>query len=244
MLGVTIIRAVRAFAWTGAGLFAIALTFFLLSYLLRFAIAEPRPPGATPVVIDLVLFSIFALHHSVFARPRVRAWMARHVPPALERSVYVWVASLLLIGILALWQPVGGIAWALDGWGWWLLHALQLLGVWLTLRSAAVIDVFDLAGVKQTAPVGPTRARRQIEQIEFKTTGPYGWVRHPIYTGWFLLVWCVGTMTGTRLTFAVVSCLYVLIAIPFEERSLLTTTDGAYNRYVNQVRWKLFPGIY
>lgn len=243
-MGVTIIRAVRAFAWTGAGLFAIALAFFLLSYLLRFAIAEPRPPEATPVVINVILFSIFALHHSVFARPAVRAWMARRVPSALERSVYVWVASLLLIGVLALWQPVGGIAWAIDGWGWWALHALQFWGVWLTLRSAAVIDVFDLAGVRQTGPAGPTRRARQTQQVEFKTTGPYGWVRHPIYSGWFLLVWCVGTMTGTRLTFAIVSSLYVLLAIPFEERSLLATTGGAYNRYINRVKWKLIPGVY
>jgi protein-S-isoprenylcysteine O-methyltransferase Ste14 len=69
-------------------------------------------------------------------------------------------------------------------------------------------------------------------------------VRHPIYSGWFLLVFGVGTMTGTRLVFAAISCLYVLIAIPFEERSLLATAGGAYNRYVNQVKWKLLPGVY
>lgn len=216
-------------------MFVLALGVFLFSYLVRFATIVPGPPQAMPIAIDVVLFSIFALHHSVFARERVRDWVGRHVPPGLERSFYVWLASLLLIAVVSWWQPTGGTAWSASGWAWWALHALQIWGVWLTLRSAALIDVFDLAGVRQTASVDP---------IEFKTTGPYGWVRHPIYSGWFLLVFGVGTMTGTRLTFAVVSSLYVLIAIPFEERSLLATTGGAYNRYVNQVKWKLVPGIY
>jgi protein-S-isoprenylcysteine O-methyltransferase Ste14 len=243
-MAVTIIRAVRAFAWSGAAVFVLALGVFLFSYLLRFATIEPGPPRAIPIAIDVVLFSIFALHHSVFARERVRDWVTRHVPPGLERSFYVWVASVLLIGVVRWWQPVGGVAWSVDGWAWWALHALQLWGVWLTIRSAAIIDVFDLAGVRQSVAAGPPARPRPAAPTEFKTTGPYGWVRHPIYSGWFLLVFGVGTMTGTRLVFAVISCLYVLIAIPLEERSLLATTAGAYNRYVNQVKWKLLPGVY
>ena len=231
-------------------MFVLALGIFLFSYLLRFATVEAGAPRAMPNAIDIVLFSIFALHHSVFARERVRAWVTRHVPPGLERSFYVWIASVLLIAVVLLWQPVGGVAWHVEGWAWWLLHALQLWGAWLTFRSAAIIDVFDLAGVRQAGtavagdlPLDSARGR-QVSGQEFKTTGPYGWVRHPIYSGWFLLMFGVGTMTGTRLVFAAISCLYVLIAIPFEERSLLATTRGAYNRYVNQVKWKLLPGVY
>ena len=79
---------------------------------------------------------------------------------------------------------------------------------------------------------------------EFDRQGPYGWVRHPIYSGWFLIVFSVTPMTTTRLVFAVVSCVYVLAAIPFEERSLLAASRGAYERYRRQVRWKLLPGVY
>jgi protein-S-isoprenylcysteine O-methyltransferase Ste14 len=233
---------VRAFAWSGAAMFVLALSIFLFSYLFRFATVDAGAPRAMPIAIDIALFSIFALHHSMFARERVRAWVARHVPPGLERSFYVWIASVLLIGVVLVWQPVGGVAWHADGWVWWLLHALQLWGGWLTLRSAAIIDVFDLAGVRQTRTA--VAGDLPVSGQDFKTTGPYGWVRHPIYSGWFLLVFGVGTMTGTRLVFAAISCLYVLIAIPFEERSLLATAGGAYNRYVNQVKWKLLPGVY
>lgn len=224
----------RAFAWTGAALFAGALAYFLWSYATRFGVATPGALSGGGVLWNAAIFSAFALHHSVFAREDVRAWVARVVPSGLERSAYVWAASLLLIAVCALWRPIGGTAWDVAGPLRWLFVGGQLAGLWLTLRSAALIDVFDLAGVR----------RRTASAVEFKTIGPYGWVRHPIYSGWFLLVFSVGTMTMTRLVFAVVSSAYVLIAIPFEERSLLATTGGAYARYVERVRWKLVPGVY
>ena len=79
--------------------------------------------------------------------------------------------------------------------------------------------------------------------MEFKTIGPYGWVRHPIYLGWMLLVFGVGTMTMTRLVFAVVSSVYILIAIPFEERTIRASSPG-YAEYMRRVRWKLVPHVY
>ena len=80
--------------------------------------------------------------------------------------------------------------------------------------------------------------------MEFKTRGPYGLVRHPIYLGWFLIVFSVGTMTMTRFVFAVVSCAYIVIAIPFEERSIRAASGAAYDRYMQRVPRKLIPGLY
>ena len=80
--------------------------------------------------------------------------------------------------------------------------------------------------------------------MDFKTNGPYGWMRHPIYTGWFLMVLAASPMTMTRLVFALVSCAYLVAAIPFEERSLREASSGGYDRYIGQVRWKLIPGLY
>ena len=224
------------FAWAGAALFLLSLAFFFYSYLVTFS----RPviatlPGA--VAVDFVLFTVFALHHSVFAREAVRARVARLVPPRLERSFYVWVASLLFIAVCAWWQPVAGVFWEVGTPLLVVLWALQLFGAWLTLRSAVIIDVRILAGLRQPAATGAA-------DMEFKTAGPYGWVRHPIYSGWFLLVFATSPMTGTRLLFAAISSAYLLLAIPLEERSLRATTNGAYERYMRQVRWKLLPGVY
>jgi methanethiol S-methyltransferase len=231
--------AARVWAWTGAGLFVGSLVYFLVRYATWFGQPVDGVVSIRAMAFDTLMFSAFALHHSVFARTRVRAWVARAVPEGLERSHYVWTASILFIGVCAAWKPVAGVVWSVGGPAAWALIAVQITGLLLTFVSAAAIDVLDLAGVR-TLPAN----RGDYSTVEFKTTGPYGWVRHPIYAGWFLLVFAVPTMTMTRFVFAVVSGLYVLVAIPFEERSLCRSAGDAYQRYMSQVRWKLLPGIY
>jgi len=235
--------AARAFAWAGAVLFAAALAYFLFSYSLTFGeITEGTiAPGA--IVFDIALFSVFALHHSIFARIPVRSSVRHIVPAKLERSVYVWVASLMLIGVCYGWRAVPGVLWQVSRPWSWSIVAVQLVGVWLTLRSAAVIDGLELAGVRQVSTPNAQLPTPKSEAFEFKTIGPYGWVRHPIYLGWILIVFSVGTMTMTRLVFAAVSSLYLVIAIPFEERTLRASAS-AYNDYISRVRWRLIPGVY
>jgi protein-S-isoprenylcysteine O-methyltransferase Ste14 len=236
--------AERACAWGGAGAFVASLLYFLFSYDITFVKTVDGGVSSGAVVWDVVLFTIFALHHSVFARSRIREAIQRRWP-RLERSLYVWVASLLLIVTCALWRPVGGDVWLLYGWPAILLRLLHLSGIVLSVVSAAAIDIWELSGVRQiTAGSEDPAYTDKARESEFKTTGPYGVVRHPIYSGWFLLVFAVPHMTMTRLVFAVVSSLYVLIAIPFEERSLVASSRGAYDRYKKTVRFRLVPGIY
>ena len=226
--------AARAFAWAGAGLFVASLGYFLFTYSITFAEITAGAVTPSPIAIDIALFSVFALHHSIFARERIRAFVRRQVSAQLERSVYVWVASLMLIGVCYAWRPVAGVIWQVPAPWSWLLIVVQLFGAWLTIRSAAVIDPLDLAGVRPTP---------KSDVVEFKTEGPYGWVRHPIYAGWVILVFSVGTMTMTRFVFAIVSTVYLLIAIPFEERTLRSHA-GAYEDYKRRVPWKLIPRVY
>jgi protein-S-isoprenylcysteine O-methyltransferase Ste14 len=238
-------RLTGAFAWTGAALFLASLSYFLFSYAVTFGETAPAEPSGSAVLVDVALFTVFALHHSVFARARVRAWVERHVPPALERSVYVWLSSLMLIGVCALWQPVPGVAWRVTGAAAWAMYAAQLVGLWLALRSAAIIDIWELSGVRgQGSGANGRRSAADGQAMEFKASGPYGWVRHPIYSGWFLMVFFAPAMTMTRLVFAIVSSAYLLIAMPFEERSLVKSSGGAYEHYMRRVRWKLIPGVY
>ena len=197
-------------------------------------------PAWRDVAFNVALFSAFAGHHSLFARTPLRRWVSRIGLGHLERSAYVWVASLMLVLVCARWRPIAGVAWEVTGIGVWLLWAGTLAGIGLTLRSAVLIDVWDLAGVHDAS----WRRRPQSRSPDFRIQGPYAWVRHPVYAGWFLIVFSVTPMTMTRLVFAVVSCAYVLIAIPLEERSLRATSGGAYQRYMQQVRWRLLPWVY
>ncbi len=228
------------FAWTGAALFAASLVYFLFSYAVTFG--EIAVPGSAvrAAGINAALFGLFALHHSVFARPRIRAWMFRTVSREHERPAFVWAASLMLIAVCALWQPLPGIAWDLGRLGPVVTVAAWAVGLWLTLRSAAIIDIWDLAGLRR--PAAPVEPNGVVEDL--RVDGPYGAVRHPIYLGWLLLVFSVSPMTTTRLVLAAISTVYLLIAIPLEERTLRATTGGAYDRYMRRVRWKLIPGVY
>lgn len=238
----------RPIAIGGLVFFAGALIYFAYRYMMAFGRDVTGTTGVAHAAADVALFSAFALHHSLFARDIFRKPITRIVG-ALERSFYVWVASALFIAVCAWWQPVAGDLWRIDQQVVvFTLVAAQLVGVWLTLRSAFLIDVLELAGVRQIrvgralpgSPGGPDRVR----PTEFKTSGPYGWVRHPIYSGWFLLVFAVPDMTMTRFVFAATSSIYLLIAIPLEERSLRRTSAGAYDRYMREVRWKLLPRVF
>jgi protein-S-isoprenylcysteine O-methyltransferase Ste14 len=240
-------RAAYAFAWGGALLFLISLSYFLYSYAVTFGRATPTMSSARALTWNVIVFTIFALHHSVFARIPLRSWVARICGPEIERSVYVWVASLLFILVCALWQPVAGVAWRAAGPVRYLLFLCQLAGIGLALRSAAIIDVFDLAGLRQLEARRAGEARRAphpTRPSEFNAVGPYAWVRHPIYTGWILLVFAASPMTMTHLVFAVVSSMYLLVAIPFEERSLRAASQRGYERYMTQVPWKLIPRVF
>jgi len=233
-------RLARPIAIGGLVFFIEALLYFAWRYLSAFAREVPGAIDARAIVIDVTLFSIFALHHSLFARDTIRKRITRLVG-ALERSAYVWIASAMFIAVCAWWRPVAGMAWRIDQpVPRWLVLAAQLVGVWLTIWSAMAIDLLELSGVKQADRAGGPSG----EIAEFKAAGPYGWVRHPIYLGWFLLVFATPTMTMTKFVFAVTSGVYLLIAIPLEERSLRRASNGAYDRYMREVRWKLVPHVF
>ena len=227
----------RLGAWLGGGAFVISLGLFGWCYMVRYGALGPAPRGiAGPLVIDLLLFSVFALHHSIMARSGAKRWLARHLPAPLERSAYVWVASALFAWTCLSWQRIPLLLYQVDAPWRYACVAIQLAGVWMTVRAAGVIDVLDLAGIRQAQGRPPAPA--------FKVIGPYHVVRHPIYLGWMLMTFGTPTMTGTRLAFAIISTTYLALAVPFEERSLVDVFGDEYRAYQQRVRWRMVPGIY
>lgn len=229
----------RAFVAIGGGLvFAGSLLYFAWQYAVGFDVSDPPEHIPAPVVLDVLLFTVFALHHSVFARLNVKAAIGRVTSPELERSIYVWIASLLFVAVCALWLPVSGVLWEATGPVAWLLRGVQLFAAVFTVAAARHLDVLDLAGIRQAIGL-PSNRPTKLDH-----TGPYGLVRHPIYLGWLLLVWPAPFMNGTRLVFAAISTLYLFAAIPFEERDLRRTFGDAYARYAERVKHKMIPGVF
>lgn len=215
-------------------MFFLSLVHFLWRYFVTFGAPAPNH-GIEPVLTNFGLFTLFAMHHSALARTRAKRWISRHFPAEHERTLYVWVASVLFLAVAYFWQPVAGTLWNLHGWPAGVAWAGQITGVVFTGWSAASLGILELSGVRPAKSVGPN---------DLRSDGPYGFVRHPIYFAWLLLVWSVPFMNGTRLSFAAISTLYLAVAVPFEERSLIAHFGPAYSTYQKQVRWRMLPFVY
>ena len=228
-------------------MFAASLGFFLYSYLVRFGRPADHPGAVVPVAIDAALFTCFALHHSLFARPFVKRGLfggirsgSDHGLTPLERPAYVWVASVLFLAVCAAWRPVPGELYRVTGVLALAAYAVHVAGIVLTARGSARLDVLDLAGVRAVS----ASAGGPKKHVPLQTHGVYGFVRHPVYFAWVLMVAGTPHMTLTRLTFAVLSTTYLAIAIPLEERGLIDVFGQEYREYQKRVRWRMIPGLY
>lgn len=229
------------FAWTSGAVFVASLLYFLYSYFVRFGDPVASGGRAGPALINVVLFSIFALHHSVFARSGLKKLLSRWVTPTLERALYTFVSSILFGLVCWLWRDVPGQLYTLAAPWTWLGYAVVTAGFVITALGARALDVLDLAGVRQVLNRNPRQSR---PPTPLRTDGLYGFVRHPVYFGWVLVVFGAPALTLTQLVFAVVSTAYLAVAVPFEERSLIETFGADYASYRERVRWRMIPGIY
>ena len=189
----------------------------------------PTRPFLQALAIDLGLLSLFAIQHSVMARPAFKRWWTRIVPESVERSTYVLLSSLALVALFAWWQPMGGVVWdASAGLVRGSVIALYLLGWALLLYTTFLIDHLDLFGLKQ---VWRRSNGKPYQPPQFYTPSLYKVVRHPLYVGWLTIFWAAPTMTVAHLVFALTTTAYILIAIQLEERDLVAAFGDRYVSY-------------
>ena len=218
----------------------IAYLIFLLTFLYEigfmgnFLVPKSIDSGAdgpllNALIINVILLSIFAVQHSVMARPAFKAWWTKIVPKAAERSTYTLLSSLCLILLFYYWQPMGGIIWQVEGAvGQAILYSLFGFGWALVLVSTFLINHFDLFGLRQ---VWLNFTGQEYTSLKFGTPGPYKLIRHPLYLGWFFAFWATPTMTVAHLAFAIITTVYILLAIQWEEKDLLTALGEDYANY-------------
>jgi len=189
----------------------------------------PEASVVNALWIDLGLLALFALQHSVMARPGFKRWLVRFIPRAAERSTYVLASSLAMIALFYGWRPIQGTVWSFeDGLAHDALFGVYLLGPALVLYSTFLIDHFDLFGLRQV--VLHFRNIRYTDK-QFVTPGPYKYIRHPLYVGWFVTFWATPSMSLGHLLLAVGTTAYILVAIYFEERDLGELLGSEYKEY-------------
>jgi len=189
----------------------------------------PDRPLAPALAIDLGLIALFALQHSIMARPAFKRWWTRIVPEAAERSTYLLLSSVALGILFAFWAPIGGTVWRVpDGAGRDALLGLYVFGWLLLLYTTFLIDHFDLFGLTQ---VWRHLTGRPYRAPQFHTPSLYKVVRHPLYIGWLTIFWAAPTMTISHLLFAATTTAYIVLAIRFEERDLISVFGERYVAY-------------
>ena len=192
----------------------------------------PEAPLITALLIDLGLIALFGLQHSVMARQGFKRAWKRFIPDHSERSFYVLAASAVLIFLFAFWRPIEGTVWSVSGVAAALLWALFALGWLIVLSSTFLINHFELFGLQQAWLHVQKRA---AAAPQFRQPLFYRFVRHPLYSGFFLAFWATPYMSYGHLLLAVGMSGYMLIGIRYEERDLVGIFGNEYEEYSKQV---------
>ena len=201
-----------------------------------------------PQAGNLALLSVFALQHSIMARPAFKRVWTKIVPKSVERTTYVLLSSLALVLICVYWQPMQGIVWDVSGSGLGLaLQVLFWVGWLIVLTSTFMMDHFDLFGLRQ---VFLNLKQREVNHTGFRKVVFYRMVRHPIMTGFIIAFWSTPAMTTGHLLFKLVNTAYIYIAVKyfsiavkyFEEKDLVAAIGAPYVTYQEDLGM-FFPGI-
>lgn len=184
------------------------------------------------IVVNVLLMSLFAIQHSVMARPAFKRWSAKLLPAACQRSTYVLLSSLILLVLFWQWRPIPTPIWQASGLAAWLLTGVHWLGWLIAFASTHMIDHFDLFGLRQA--VFAWRGAEMPSQ-SFQTPLLYKIVRHPLMLGFLLAFWATPEMTAGHLLFALANTTYILVALQFEERDLIAEFGATYQDYRRRV---------
>lgn len=228
--------AILLYALVSYGIFTVSFL-YALGFVGNYVVPKSIDVGASSslseaIVVNGLLMSLFAIQHSVMARPAVKRWLEKFLPAACQRSTYVLLSSLILLLLFWQWRPIPAPVWQASGALASVLTAIHWLGWVIALSSTYMIDHFDLFGLRQAFVA--LRGTEMPGQ-PFRTPLLYKIVRHPLMLGFLMAFWATPEMTVGHLLFALANTGYILVALQFEERDLIAEFGATYQDYRRRV---------
>jgi protein-S-isoprenylcysteine O-methyltransferase Ste14 len=225
-----VVGVVSYILFLGSALYGLSFT---LGGILPVPISIPHAPDVLALLVDVSLLLAFGIQHSVMARSGWKKRWTTIIPPAMERSLYVLIASCILLAVFWCWQPISGAIWQIESSPVRaIVYGVCLAGWVIVVLSTFQIDHFELFGLRQ---VWQTLRDQPPRPIAFKRPFLYRIVRHPMMVGFLLVFWATPTMTVDRLVLALGMTIYILVGVSFEERSLRRQFGAAYEKYQAEV---------
>jgi protein-S-isoprenylcysteine O-methyltransferase Ste14 len=208
-------------------------TVYAVGFVGNFAVPKSIDTGqpadlSEAIGVNFVLLGIFAIQHSIMARPAFKRWWTSVLPAACQRSTYVLLSSLILLLLFWQWRPIPTPVWRADGIAAWLLIGACALGWAIAVASTYMIDHLDLFGLRQAFSAMRGTA---VASQSFKTPLLYKIVRHPMMLGFLLAFWAAPEMSVGHLLFAIANTAYILVALQLEERDLIAEFGATYEQY-------------
>ncbi|MCB0417133.1 MAG: isoprenylcysteine carboxylmethyltransferase family protein [Bdellovibrionaceae bacterium] len=223
------------------------LFFGVFLYLIAFVMGLPVPTtvdsgtGTGGWIGNVAWIALFAVQHTIMARGRFKQWWTQYLPEAVERTTFVLLASLILVGLFRFWSPISGTVWEVEsGSARFVLYAISALGWGTALLSTFLINHFDLFGLRQAYL---HFSGKPYTQVAFKERLFYRHIRHPLMLGFLVAFWSTPSMSAGHLLFSSTMTLYVLVGILFEERELVSIHGAAYEAYATRTG-KLLPRLF
>ena len=193
----------------------------------------PAASTGTAIAVNVLLLGIFAIQHTIMARPAFKEVWTRWVPRHIERTTFVLFATAILAFMAWQWRPLPAPVWRIENaLAAAVLSGISLAGWAIVLVSTFLIDHFELFGLKQSVSHA---LGRPLEHPTFKERLFYKWVRHPLMLGFLIAFWATPTMSQGHLLFAIVTTAYVLVALQIEERTLIYLHGDQYRDYQQRV---------
>ena len=169
---------------------------------------------------------VFAILHSGTASLAFKRWIYTFGMKAQQYRLFYSVVALLTTTawLIFVHQLTDTALYQTEGLLWWLLIVLQVIGLLIVLAAFIPIDGLSFLGLRQ--------AEDYVDS--FIVEGVYRYIRHPMYTGFMLVLLAMPIQTYNGLQLSLIICVYFFLGSRLEEARMLME-HPEYSNYKKKV---------